>query len=308
MILITGGSGYLGSKVAEYFLKIGKKVRIGSSQKNPILSESLANCEIVFIDLTNSVTLKNACKDIEYILHFASTDYEESIKYPANAKLFNEIGTLNLIEASKKFNIKKFIYLSNIHVYGNNLKDNINEKTIPKPNNPYALTHFNAEKIIEKGFYLTKIKYLILRLSNVISPPLTKKSNCWKLVAHDLCKQSIISNEIRLNTTGTQERDFISIKILYRIINEFLLNNYNSELYNLANGSNYSINEIAALIQKLCNKNFGYTPNIITGKLQENSNKYELDISKIKKEFRSFQQHSIEEPLNELLQYCNKIF
>lgn len=308
MILITGGSGYLGSKVADFFLKSGSKVRIATSQDNLVLPKDLSKCKISKIDFMDQSSLDKACEDINYIFHFAATDYLQSTNNPEKAKKVNEQGTKNLINASIKNKIKKFVYLSTIHVYGNNLKKNVSEKTIPKPTNPYASTHYNAEKIIQEDFINTNIKYLILRLSNVISPPLTKKSNCWKLVAHDLCKQSIISRKIKLNTTGSQVRDFISIQILYEIINEFLLNNYNSELYNLANGSNHSINEIAALIQKLCNKNFGYSPNIITGNSEENSNKYELDISKIKKKFRSFQQHSIEESLNELLNYCNKIF
>ena len=122
-----------------------------------------------------------------------------------NKALETNLGiTENIIKASINNGIKKIIYVSTIHVYGKNLKGEVNENTKPFPTHPYSLSHKNSEDFIlnsiSKNFAAT-----IFRLSNAYGSPVDINANCWNLFMNDICKQAIEKRVILLKSDGLQK-------------------------------------------------------------------------------------------------------
>ena len=214
MILITGGTGYLSGLVAQYFYEKGYLVRIGTRNKDLVCKELNSRIEVVDLDLLSQESINKALKNISTLFHFASMNHEDCRNDPMQARLINEECTKKILNASINENLKKIIYLSTMHIYGTSLEGKVTEKILPKPQSIYGKTHLNAEKIVEEISIKNNIEYLILRLSNVSSPPLSPSVKCWHLVIHDLCLQAVKNKHIKLKTTGDQYRDFIHIKML----------------------------------------------------------------------------------------------
>jgi len=148
MVLISGGLGYLGGRIAKYLLDSGFQVRIGSSRSHPDVPSDLLSCEIVICDLSDKRSLENACKNVSSIIHLASLNAQECDHDPEAALLINGLGTLNLLNAAKKMGVTKFVYFSTAHVYGSPLQGIIDENSTPRPIHDYAITHRLAEDYV----------------------------------------------------------------------------------------------------------------------------------------------------------------
>lgn len=267
-ILITGGLGYVGGRIAQYlaqqtpfYLRLGTR-KIISQNKIPTIYPWLKNGEICHLDLTDSQSCENALQEIDVVIHLAAVNEIESLENPKKAVLINTLGTRKLLEKAQKTAIHRFIYFSTAHVYGAPLAGIISETTDPKPVHPYAITHHDAEDMVLAATHLTGV---VLRLSNAIGAPISMDIDRWTLLANDLCRQAILQKELHLKTPGTQYRDFITltdvgqaVKLILTIPKDQLGNG----LFNLGSGSSLSIFEMATLIAERYQVQFGFTPPI----------------------------------------------
>ena len=263
MVLITGGFGYLGGRIANDLRKSGYSLRIGTSRDKLVFKENQSPNEIVKLDFLNDKSLEAACKNVSIVIHLAAMNAESCLQDPDKALLVNGEGTSRLIKAAIKKGVDKFIYFSTAHVYGSPLKGNLNENILPKPQHPYADTHHIAEKYVTAASNNKLIKGVVLRLTNAVGPPSNKNANCWMLVSNDLCRQVATKKTMTINASSYLQRDFISIsevcKVVYRIINSSSLN---SGIFNLSSGSSISLMDLADLISHQAEKILKYTPTI----------------------------------------------
>ena len=293
-ILIIGGSGYLGSRIA-YYLADFFKIVITYNKNINFLKKTFENKKIksVKLDITNYSQCIKKIKKFDYIIHLASLDENESKKNEKKSLLINTLGTYNIVSACKKNKIKNLIYFSTLHIYGNfNNILNITENLLPNPQNSYAQTHYFAEKYITAANEKKEINGIIFRLSNGYGYPLSKKINRWTLIFNDCCKQAMLKNKIHLNSNGKPIRNFISIEEICFFLKSLILNKYfnqkfyknNSIVYNLASSNNLSIFKMSKMISQSFDKIFNKKISI---KINKNDNSEELfphiNIAKIKK-------------------------
>jgi len=263
MILITGGFGYLGGRIAEYLWKSGFKVRIGTSRSKIDTAESHLQYDIVKFNLLDSISLEEACKDVSIIIHLAALNAKLCEQNPSKASQINTDGTCNLINAAIKEKVDQFIYFSTAHIYGSPLVGSITEETRPSPQHPYALTHFEAEKYVLNASKKQLINSVVLRLSNAVGSPIHKNVNCWMLVSNDLCKQVITKKAMTIQSNSLIERDFISISEVCMIIEKIInYSNLKNGIYNLSSGVSLNLLDLANLIKKRAAKIINYTPAI----------------------------------------------
>ena len=308
MILITGGTGYLAGIVAHYFAEKGYLVRVGTRKKELVSKALNNNIDVVDLDLLNKESINNAIRDISYVFHFASMNYEDCKKDPIQARIVNEECTQKILNASIEENVKKIIYFSTMHVYGANLEGNVTEQTVPAPQSIYGKTHLNAEKIVEDLSIRKNIEYLILRLSNVSSPPLSTDVNCWHLVIHDLCLQVMKNRKIKLRSNGEQYRDFVHINMVNNALDYFINNSGLSGVYNFGSGNRIRIKEVAKIIQREFEKIYSITPEIFFGEKKIIEKEFSYNIDKLKKSFPFNDSLSPEYIIKELLFYCKNNF
>ena len=126
-ILITGGAGFIGSNIVDYLISINHK---NITVLDNLQTGSLSNIEkhlskINFIkgDITNFDTCLNATKNCDIILHQAALgSVPRSIEKPLDTHNTNVTGFINMLEAAKQNNVKRFVYASSSSVYGNDLR------------------------------------------------------------------------------------------------------------------------------------------------------------------------------------------
>ena len=263
MVLISGGLGYLGGRIAKYLLDSGFQVRIGSSQSHPDVPSDLLSCEIVMCDLSDKRSLENACKNVSSIIHLASLNAQECDHDPEAALLINGLGTLNLLNAAKKMGVTKFVYFSTAHVYGSPLQGIIGENSTPRPIHDYAITHRLAEDYVLQANSNKDITGSILRLTNSVGSPLNSKANCWMLVVNDLCKQTVLNQSMELHSDELVQRDFIPISTVCSTVVDVLTSDVlDGEIANISSSVVLTLRELTNLIADRSEVVLGFRPNI----------------------------------------------
>ena len=312
MLLITGGLGYLGGRVAKNLLMQGKQVRIGTSRDEFILPPELDCCDVVKIDLLNSESLYDACADVTSIIHLAAMNAQNCEKNPEQALLINGLGTLNLLKAAGTQCVKNFIYFSTVHVYGAPLIGDIDETTLPCPTHPYSITHRLAEDYVIECCQNKKMNGTVFRLTNAVGSPLTKNANCWMLAVNDLAKQVVTEHVMTIRSSRSVNRDYLPISGVCKAVDYVLDNSLEKdcELYNLGGGQSTSLGELAEIIAHRSEIVLGIKPEIhFLSKDDPSVQTPDLSISieKIVKAGFHFD-NSIESEIDQLLLNCNKWF
>jgi UDP-N-acetylglucosamine/UDP-N-acetylgalactosamine 4-epimerase len=124
VFLVTGGAGFIGSNLCEVLINQGYKVRCLdnlSTGKKENMEDFINHSNFSFIngDIRDLETCLNACKDVDFVLHQAAWgSVPRSIEMPLLYEEINIKGTLNMLEAARQNNVKKFVYASSSSVYG----------------------------------------------------------------------------------------------------------------------------------------------------------------------------------------------
>ncbi|MDF3820135.1 SDR family oxidoreductase [Leptospira sp. 96542] len=311
-VLVTGGFGFLGGRIARHLLESGHHVLLGSRTQNPVPKE-LKNAIPIQMNWENEKYLNDVCKNVDVIVHSAGMNADDCSRNPIAAFEFNCVGTMRLIEAAKHQGIKKFIYLSTAHVYKNPLEGNISEQSPIQNLHPYATSHAAAEFGVSYANSLNEFQGFILRLSNGFGAPVFPEVNCWKLLTNDLCKQAVQLKTLKIISSGLQQRDFVPITNITTTVEKVV--DLNSKIiptiFNLGSGVSMSIFEMAKKIQERCNVLFRYEPSI---EVNSNSNEYkektpllEYKVDLLKSN-HLYTECNFESEIDDLLLFCKKNF
>lgn len=252
MIFITGGLGYLGGRIAAHLLHSGFSVRLGTSRTDPAVSLALQSADLKVIDLNSISSLRAAVRGSTAIIHLAGLNVDECARDPERAFIVNTLGTFNLVRAAIDENIARIIYFSTAHVYGAPLTGEIDELSLPRPAHTYSITHRSAEDYILQASDAGRFSGTILRLSNAVGPPVSVEAKCWTLLANDLSRQVIESNELVLRSSGRQQRNFVAMNDIVTFVERMLdvrQNQFTGQIINLGGLKSLTILEMAQMVR-----------------------------------------------------------
>lgn len=303
-ILITGGTGYLAGRLAEAL----------SHQRNFEIIVASRNSAKNPIDWNSATSLNKICNNIDVVVHLAGMNAQDCSSDPAGALLVNGVNTAKLLEASIQNKVKRFIYLSTAHVYASPLVGTISEETAPKNLHSYATSHRAGEDVVRLAHSQKKIEGIVIRLSNSFGAPIQKEANCWMLLANDLCKQAIQTNQMILHSSGKQRRDFIAISEACKAI-KFLIE-LNSEklqdgVFNIAGEWSPTIAEMAQRVANRVQVVTGTCPTLQfkTDTVNELSHELDYRMDKLKAlGFNSAGNKNIDQEIDRLIEFCRKNF
>ncbi len=171
-VFITGGTGFIGSRLALRCLEKGDSVRVLGMENNPGEAENKKTieskgAEVVLESVTNRERIFELVQGFDLVYHLAAAQHEANIPDQVFQDI-NVTGTRNMLEASVNANVKRFIHGSTIGVYGSALEGNIDEKSPLKPNNIYEITKLEAEKLVQS--FHEKLPVAIIRISEIYGP------------------------------------------------------------------------------------------------------------------------------------------
>ncbi len=320
--LITGGCGFIGTNLISAILKVNPNTKIkvldnlsvgkkedlkevcnfyesnGSSYKTN--SSSSSNLELIVGDIKDFQTCLKACKDIDIVIHLAAnTGVAPSVENPREDMEANVIGIFNMLEASRKNNVKKFIFASSGAPLGE-VTPPIHEEIAPKPVSPYGASKLAGEAYCSAYYRTFGLKTIILRFGNVYGPRSKHKSS----VVAKFFKNALEGKPLEIYGDGNQTRDFIYIKDLVRAICLATRADIGGEIFQIATFKETNINEIAKTIKEIVENATGKTVKIVysSPRLGDVKRNYS-DISKAQKILGYYPKYNLEKGLKETFEY-----
>lgn len=249
-VVVTGGSGFIGSHVVEHWLGQGAEVHVIDNLRSG-RKENLEQFPDVQFHL-NSITDRDAVFDImqgaSYIHHFAAMiSVPESILEPQECVRININGLLNVLDAAVKHKVKKIVHSSSAAVYGDNP---ISPKTVdlyPAPKSPYGITKLDGEYYLKMYNELHGLGAVSLRYFNVFGPRQDPKSQY--AAAIPIIVSNALKNEpITIYGDGEQTRDFIFVKDVVAANVLAVTNKTVNGVFNVATGNAITINDLAKVV------------------------------------------------------------
>ena len=261
-ILITGGFGFVGARLAAHLCNVGHTVVLASrtERKAP---EWLPLAKVVCIDWQDQRCLERSCSGVDVIVHAAGMNAQDCYENPVAALEANGVATARLVAAAEKCQVRRFVYLSTAHVYTATMSGVVTESSCPKNQHPYATSHRAGEDAVLFASSRGNIEGIVLRLSNVFGRPEHKNVNCWMLLTNELCRQAVEGKNMILRSRGGQQRDFVSMLDVCRVIQYFVEDVSGvavSRAVNVGSGSSITVFEMAERVLCRCRVVLGFSP------------------------------------------------
>jgi len=257
-VLVTGGLGYIGSRIAVFLAALPDfTVSVTTRKKIPETSSFgiPPSIKVIHEAIASGSSMEQAISGSDVIIHLAALNEIDSVKKPLEAIEVNVVDSFRILELAQKHGAKRFIYFSTAHIYGAPLIGTITEKSLPRPVHPYALTHRAFEDFVTAAADNKKISTAILRLSNSFGPPAFPSADRWTLLVNDLCKQAAGTGTMTLKTPGLQQRDFITLQDVCRAVEHIIklpADKLSDGIFNLGGHNSMSILDMAKLVQERC--------------------------------------------------------
>lgn len=264
-VLIAGGYGFVGGRVAQHLLQIGHQIVLGTRNTGNAPDWLSHQAEVVTTNWHDTHALAQICNGVDVVIQAAGMNAQDCAADPVAALAFNGLATARLVAAASRAGVKRFIYLSTAHVYASPLIGTITEDTCPRNLHPYASSHLAGEYAVLSASQRGEIEGIVLRLSNAFGAPAHRDVNCWTLLVNDLCRQAVVAGKLVLRSDGLQQRDFIALQDTARCVAHFIalpFSNYSDGLFNLGGERARSVYEMTQLVAARCQMVLGFTPPI----------------------------------------------
>lgn len=300
-ILVTGGAGFIGSHIVDALIRLGHRVAVVDDLSTGKIEHLNPKARFYQLDIRDIHGLEEvfAAEGPEIVNHQAArVNVRESMEKPVLYAEVNVIGSLNLLELSRKYRVKRFIYASTGGaVYGEPEYLPADESHPINPLDPYgASKHF-----VEHYLYLYHINYGLcytaLRYPNVYGPRQDPHGEAG--VVAIFTGQMLQGGQPVINGSGEQERDFVYVDDIVEA-NIKAMEAGDNQVYNLGWGIGTSVNEIFIKLKEIT----GYKGEAVHGppKLGEVFKIY-LDASKAREELGWMPRVGLDEGLRRTVEY-----
>ena len=266
-ILITGGAGFIGSNLCDFFLAEGHEVvcldNFATGHKKNI-EHHFDNPLFTLIegDIRNLTDCQNAVQGVDYVMHQAALgSVPRSIKDPITTNDVNVGGFLNMLTAARDVNVKRFVYAASSSTYGDSESLPKTEDVIGKPLSPYAITKYVNELYADIFSRTYGLQTIGLRYFNVFGRR-QDPNGAYAAVIPKFVMQLMAHDSPVINGDGNHSRDFTYIDNVVQM-NNLALSTQNinavNTVYNTAFGERTTLNEMVNYLKEFLS---GYDPAI----------------------------------------------
>ncbi len=308
-VLVVGGFGTIGGRLSER-LEQTTNLSVRLSSRTPRQAPSWApRASTCIADVTSGAGWGEALDEIATVVFLVSLPDFAAKEDPALAELVGVDGTRNVLEASIAAGAKRFIFLSTGHVYGTPYIGHITEKTPTNPQQPYAATHLEAERLVADAHEHGRIEGVRVRLSNGFGYPKRSDNEIWQIIINDLCRQAVTTGHMELRTTGLQRRNFIPYAdVCTALVHLITMPNVGDGLFNLGSTVTMTIADAARRVQRRAGQVLGREiPLTIPSGPHEVSPELDYDSTKIRSTGLTLTD-DLDAEIDALLRYCAEIF
>jgi len=253
-VLVTGGCGFIGSHMVDQLLREGNQVVILDNcstgrlenlehQKN---NQSLS---IHICDISEFESIEKYFEGVEKVFHIAAlADIVPSIQNPQKYHRSNVDGTINVLEASRKHQVKRFIYAASSSCYGIPNQYPTPEETPIDPQYPYALTKYLGEEYVMHWHKIYQLPVTSMRFFNVYGPR-SRTSGTYGAVFGVFLAQKLAGKPYTIVGDGEQTRDFTYVTdVVDACIAASNCEDAIGEIFNVGSNDHYSVNRLVELL------------------------------------------------------------
>jgi UDP-glucose 4-epimerase len=307
--LVTGGFGAIGGRLVAHLARRGTPVRVGARRAAPSWA---ANVDTVQMDLEHPADWSNVLDGVDAIVHLAALNDRDAKADPARARRVGVDGTAALLEQAVRHGVGRFVFMSTAHVYGTPYTGRIDESTPTAPASPYAETHLEAERLVERAHVDGALVGVRLRCSNGFGRPASPDAAIWQVVFNDLCRQAATTNALVLASPGLQHRNFIPFGEVTGAIAHVLgapAEALGDGLFNLGSPRSMRILDVAHLVRDRARAVLGTEPSLevpaATGPVDDRPVDFVIDkLAATGAPLRG----DLESEVDELLRWCAREF
>jgi len=250
--IVTGGAGFIGSNLVDELISKGWSVTVLDDLSTGKIENINPKAEFIECDIstTSQIDLMFYINGADYVFHTAAkARVQPSIDDPLTFNKANVDGTLNMLYASHKVGVKRFIYSASSSAYGNANKFPTPEEHPTNPLSPYGLQKYIGEQYCEVFSKVYGLDTVSLRYFNVYGERMNLEG-AYCLVLGIFAKQMLDGKSLTINNDGKQRRDFTYVG---DVVNANILaatrsESFKGDVFNIGNGKNYSVNEVADML------------------------------------------------------------
>ena len=308
-LLVTGGAGFIGSHFILYWMKNHPEDSIVNLDKltyagNPDNLRSVENEKNYYFihgDIANPDDVDKAMQEVDVVVNFAAeTHVDRSILYPLEFIRTNVLGTYTLLEAAKKYEVKRFHHVSTDEVFGSLSLETgakFSEETKYDPHSPYSASKAGSDHLVRAYFHTYGLPISITNCGNNFGPMMYPEK-LMPLAITNLLEDK----KIPVHGDGKNIRDWIYVEDHVRAIELVLDKGKDGETY-LVGGMTEGISNLAVVkeIISLMGKDESYIE--FVKDRPGNDRKYDIDWSKINKELGWKPLHSFDEWLKKTVDW-----
>lgn len=251
--LVTGGCGFIGSHLVELLLSKGYVVHVlddlsTGSRSNLDHVSSNVNLRIFEGSITDSASIDHAIEGCTHVFHLAAlADIVPSVVEPERYFLVNLVGTLNVLQASRRQKIKKIVYAASSSCYGIPDVYPTSETSDIRPQYPYAFTKWSAEQLVMHWNFVYNLPAVSLRLFNVYGPR-SRTSGAYGAVFGVFLAQKLNGKPMTVVGDGSQSRDFTFVRDVVRAFVVVAESPISNEVFNVGSEGTYSISSLVGIL------------------------------------------------------------
>lgn len=251
--IVTGGPGFIGSHLTERLLRDGHTVSVIDNLSTG-RSENLQNLagapglDVHCLDIVDADVIEPLFKDADWVFHLAALgDIVPSIERPRDYFRANVDGTFNVLEASRRNVVKRFVYAASSSCYG--IPDVYpTPETAPfRPQYPYALTKKLGEDLVLHWGQVYDLSVVSLRLFNAYGPQ-SRTSGTYGAVFGVFLAQKLAGKPFTIVGDGNQTRDFTFVSDVVEAFVAAARSELRDEAFNVGSDGTYSINRLVQLL------------------------------------------------------------
>jgi len=252
--LITGGAGFIGSHLIDSLIKLGNKVTVLDNYSTDRSSnlDHIKNVDLLQFnkcDISDRSVIDKYFENVDLVFHLAAiADIVPSIENPSEYYNSNVQGTFNILEASRKNDVKRFVYVASSSCYGIPDEFPTPETAEIRPQYPYALTKYLGEELVMHWCKVYDLSTVSLRLFNVYGPR-SRTSGTYGAVFGVFLAQKLAGMPFTVVGDGTQTRDFTFVSDIVDALIKAAQSDVKGEVINIGSGNTYSVNELVELLE-----------------------------------------------------------